>query len=42
MDMVALKIIERSRIPTLILRSNVADIIKIIKSNDRIGTRILV
>ena len=42
MDMVALKIIERSRIPTLILKSNVADIIKIIKSNDRIGTRILV
>jgi uridylate kinase len=41
MDMVALKIIERSRIPTLILRSNVSDIIKIIKSNDRIGTRIL-
>jgi uridylate kinase len=42
MDMVALKIIERSRIPTLILRSNVANIIKIIKSNDRIGTKILV
>lgn len=42
MDMVALKIIERSRIPTLILRSSVSNIIKTIKSDAKIGTRILV
>jgi uridylate kinase len=42
MDMVALKIIERSRIPTVILRATVTNIAKVIKSDTRIGTRILV
>jgi uridylate kinase len=41
MDMVALKIIERSRIPTVILRASVTNIIKAIKSDTKIGTRIL-
>lgn len=41
MDMVALKIIERSRIPTVILRASVTNIIKAIKSDPKIGTRIL-
>ena len=42
MDMVALKIIERSRIPTVILRSSVTNIVKAIESDTKIGTRILV
>jgi uridylate kinase len=42
MDMVALKIIERSRIPTVILRANIINIIKVIETDTRIGTRILV
>ena len=42
MDMVALKIIERSRIPTVILRASVTNIIRVIKSGTKIGTRILV
>jgi uridylate kinase len=42
MDMVALKIIERSRIPTVILRASVTSIIKVIESDTKIGTRILV
>jgi uridylate kinase len=42
MDMVALKIIERSRIPTVILRSSVTNIVKVIESDTKIGTRILV
>jgi uridylate kinase len=41
MDIVALKIIERSRIPTVILRASVTNIIKAIKSDTKIGTRIL-
>ena len=41
MDMVALKIIERSRIPTVILRASVTNIIKAVKSDTKIGTRIL-
>lgn len=41
MDMVALKIIERSRIPTVILRASVTNIIKAIESDTNIGTRIL-
>ena len=41
MDMVALKIIERSRIPTVILRASVTNIIKAIKSDTKMGTRIL-
>ena len=41
MDMVALKIIERSRIPTVILRASVTNIIKAIKSDTKVGTRIL-
>lgn len=41
MDMVALKIIERSRIPTVILRASVTNIIKAIKLDTKIGTRIL-
>lgn len=42
MDMVALKIIERSKIPTVILRSSATNIIKVIESDTKIGTRILV
>jgi uridylate kinase len=42
MDMVALKIIERSRIPTVILRASVTNIIRVIKLDTKIGTRILV
>lgn len=41
MDIVALKIIERSRIPTIILRSSVSNIMRVIKSDAKIGTRIL-
>lgn len=41
MDMVALKIIERSRIPTVILRASVDNIVKAIESDTKIGTRIL-
>jgi uridylate kinase len=42
MDMVALKIIERSRIPTVIIRASVTNIINVIESDTKIGTRILV
>jgi uridylate kinase len=42
MDMVALKIIERSRIPTVILRASITNIVKAIESDTKIGTRILV
>lgn len=41
MDMVALKIIERSRIPTVILRASITNIVKAIESDTKIGTRIL-
>jgi uridylate kinase len=41
MDIVALKIIERSRIPTIIFRSSVSNIMRVIKSDAKIGTRIL-
>ena len=41
-DMVALKIIERSRIPTVILLFSATNIIKVIESDTKIGTRILV
>ena len=42
MDMVALRIIERSRIPTVILQASVTNIIKVIELDTKIGTRILV
>ena len=42
MDMVALKIIERSRIPTVILRASITNIVKAIESDTKIGTRIIV
>lgn len=42
MDIVALRIIERSKIPTVILRARVNNIIKVIQSDTKIGTRILV
>ena len=41
MDIVALKIIERSRIPTIIFHSSVSNIMRVIKSDAKIGTRIL-
>jgi uridylate kinase len=42
MDMVALKIIERSRIPTVILRASVTNIVNVIEFDTKIGTRIIV
>ena len=42
MDIVALRIIERSKIPTVILRASVTNIIKVIESDTKIGTRILI